>query len=103
MNNREKEIKKRYQSMNIDEQALKDANGIDILIGDEVYWNDPAIHDLETDEERKDAWLTIWKVDSIDEENEMVCISTEYSEAEVYPRELEVAIYIRNPDEYETI
>lgn len=83
------------------QNKLKDANGIYIGVGDEVYWNDPAIHDLETPEERKEAWLTIWKVDRIKPELEMVCISTDYSEAEVYPRELEVAIFIRTPDEYE--
>ena len=80
---------------------LRDINNVEIKVGDEVYWNDPAITDLETPEERKEAWLTIWKVDSIDEENEMVCISTEHSEAEVYPKELEVAIFIRKPDEFE--
>ena len=83
------------------QNKLKDANGIYIGIGDEVYWNDPAINNLETPEERKEAWLTIWKVDSIDKENKMVCISTGHSEAQVYPKELEVAIFIRKPDEYE--
>lgn len=82
------------------QNKLKDANNVEISVGDEVYWNDPAINNLDA-EERKEAWLTIWKVDSIDEENEMVSISTGHSEAEVYPKELEVAIFIRKPDEYE--
>lgn len=84
-------------------KKLKDANNTIIEIGDEVYWNDPAITDLETREERKEAWLTTWKVDRIEPELEMVCISTDYSEAEVHPRELEVAIFIRTPDEYDNI
>lgn len=85
------------------QNKLKDANRIYIKVGDEVYWNDPAMRYLETEEERKEAWLTIWKVDSIDEENEMVCISTDHSEAEVYPRELEIAIFIRKPCEFKDI
>ena len=88
---------------------LKDRNKHVLKVGDEVYWNDPAMHDLETKEERKEAWLTIWKVDEIDEENEMVCISTEHSEAQVYPRELvKIDFYpisgintLRYPDDFE--
>lgn len=79
---------------------IREANGIELNVGDEVYWNDPAINNLDR-EEKKEAWLTIWKVDSIDRENKMVCISTGNSEAEVYPIELELAIYIRQPDDYE--
>lgn len=80
---------------------LKDINNIEISVGDEVYWNDPAITDLETPEERKEAWLTTWKVDLIDEELEMVSIHNGHSMADVPPSEIEVAIYIRKPDEYE--
>lgn len=82
------------------QNKLKDANNVEINVGDEVYWNDPAINNLDA-ELRKEVWLIIWTVDSIDEENEIVHISTECAKAEAYPKELEVAIFIRKPDEYE--
>lgn len=78
---------------------ITDIDNIEIKVGDKVYWNDPGLFDLETMEDRREAWLTLWDVDEVSEE--MVCISNDYSEAEVYPKELEVAIIPRKEEDYE--
>lgn len=67
-----------------------------IRVGAKVHWNDPAINDYDP-EEREEQLNTEWVVDAIlgrDEDevtsdDDIVLISSEYSEAEVYPSELE--------------
>ena len=67
-----------------------------IRVGAKVRWNDPAIHDYDP-EEREEQLNTEWVVDAIlglDEDevtsdSDIILISSEYSEAEVYPSELE--------------
>lgn len=67
-----------------------------IKVGARVRWNDPGINDY--DPEDRESQLNIeWEVDAIvgaDDEavtsdDDMILISSEYSEAEVYPDELE--------------
>lgn len=67
-----------------------------IRVGAKVRWNVPAIHDYDP-EEREEQLNTEWVVDAIlglDEDevtsdSDIILISSEYSEAEVYPSELE--------------
>lgn len=67
-----------------------------IRVGAKVRWNDPVIHDYDP-EEREEQLNTEWVVDAIlglDEDevtsdSDIILISSEYSEAEVYPSELE--------------
>lgn len=67
-----------------------------IRVGAKVRWNGPAIHDYDP-EEKEEQLNTEWVVDAIlglDEDevtsdSDIILISSEYSEAEVYPSELE--------------
>lgn len=67
-----------------------------IKVGARVRWNGPGINDYNP-EDREEQLNTEWVVDAIvgsDEECvttdcDIVLISSEYSEAEVYPSELE--------------
>ena len=62
----------------------KDIFGKEIKVGDCVLWHDP-------DEDTRDL-NRVWGIDSIssDEEDAVVLISDDFSEAEVYPYELEL-------------
>lgn len=65
---------------------ITDIYGRELYIGGNVLWHDP-------DEEHRDL-TRIWHVDSIsaDEDDAVVLISDECSQAEVFPHELENAI-----------
>jgi hypothetical protein len=66
---------------------ITDIYGRELYIGGNVIWHDP-------DEEHRDL-TRIWHVDSIsaDEDDAVVLISDECSQAEVFPHELENAIF----------
>lgn len=59
---------------------IKDRKGNRIHLGSKVLWYDP-------EEDARDL-SRVWTVDELDEE--IVFISDDFSEAEVYPNELEV-------------
>ena len=59
---------------------MKDKNGKEIKVGDKVVWYDPEL--LARDSER------IWEVYEL--RGEIVCINDDFSEAEVFPSELEI-------------
>ena len=62
------------------EEKVLDRNGKEIEIGSHVIWYDPEIEARDLDR--------VWTVD--DYTDDIVQISDEYSEAEVYPSEVEI-------------
>lgn len=62
----------------------KDKNGTPLVVGDCVIWYDP-------DEDTRDL-SRVWAIDEIqsDEEDAIILISDDFSEAEVYGHELEL-------------
>jgi hypothetical protein len=62
------------------QEKVFDRNGKEIEIGSHVIWFDPEIDARDIDR--------VWTVD--DYTNDIVQISDEYSEAEVYPSEIEI-------------
>ena len=62
------------------EEKVLDRNGKEIEIGSHVIWYDPEIDARDLDR--------VWTVD--DYTDDIVQISDEYSEAEVYPSEIEI-------------
>ncbi len=62
------------------EEKVLDRNGNEIEIGCHVIWFDPEIDSRDLDR--------VWTVDDYTED--VVQISDEYSEAEVYPSEIEI-------------
>jgi hypothetical protein len=62
------------------QEKVLDRNGKEIEIGSHVIWFDPEIDSRDLDR--------VWTVDDYTEE--VVQISDEYSEAEVYPSEIEI-------------
>ena len=63
----------------------------DIILGQKVRWNDPAINEYD-EEDREDALNREWEIEDYNKENEIVWISDGYSEAEVYASELELIV-----------
>jgi hypothetical protein len=62
------------------QEKVLDRNGKEIEIGSHVIWFDPEIDSRDLDR--------VWTVDDYTED--VVQISDEYSEAEVYPSEIEI-------------
>lgn len=63
-------------------KTMKDKNGKKLKIGDCVIWHDP-------DETTRDL-SRIWAIDKI--KGEVITISDDYSEAEVYSNEIELYV-----------
>ena len=61
-------------------EKMFDRNNVEIKVGNNVIWYDPAI-------ESRDLGR-VWVVDKIN--GEIVYISDDYSEAEVFPNELKI-------------
>lgn len=68
-------------AVEVEDEAV-DMNGNPIKVGSKVKWYDP-------DESARDL-SRVWSVFDVKSDGETVCISDDYSEAEVLPQELEV-------------
>ena len=68
-------------AVEVDDEAV-DMNGNPIKVGSKVKWYDP-------DESARDV-SRVWSVFDVKSDGEIVCISDDYGEAEVFPQELEV-------------